>query len=142
MAEPIETSSQQEEPTEPGMGRREYLSKAVDAMSAAQEVVMLERGTILQKLWQTMSALGSTQDEQEAFQLDQQVEFLLTMAGQYTITLRVLETIGGAALQGLAQTGIQMPPAPTLIVPEDGPGQIIDLAGRDLTARKPRKKKG
>lgn len=140
MAEPIETSSGEQ----PGQSHREYLKRAVDVMSEAQDILQLERGTILQKVWQTGSLLGEVENDEEAYNLDQQMEFLLTMSGQYTIALRVLETVGGAALQALAQTGIQMPPPPTLIVPDtDITETLTDASGQPLIqGRKPRKKKG
>lgn len=129
MAEPIEETL--DPPTPPS--HREYLANSVDTMEKATDILRLERGTLIQGLWKTGQSLGQTEDEAEAYELDKQMEFLLTMTAQYTICLRVLETIGGAALQALAQTGIVVPQGPTLV------GADGSELGR---SRKPRKKRG
>lgn len=137
MAEPIneqEATSSEEHQEE---SRRDYLARAVEVMQEAQDIVEVERGTILQRLWVTGAAITQSESEQEAAQLSQQMEFLLTMSGNYTLALRVLETIGGAALQGLAQTGIVVPPSPIL----DQDGEVISVVPQDKPRRKRKPKK-
>lgn len=137
MAEPIKEQEATSSEGQPEESHRDYLARAVEVMQEAQDIVEVERGTILQRLWVTGAAITQTESEQEAAQLSQQMEFLLTMSGNYTLALRVLETIGGAALQGLAQTGIVVPPSPIL----DQDGEVISVVpnGKPRRKRNPKK---
>lgn len=112
---------------------RTYLQRAYDIMTEAQDIVVMERATLLQAMGMTsmeMAKDGVTAEQAE--DLSEHMDYLMNMLGQYSIALTVLRTIGGAALQGLANTGIRVPEAAPILGPD---GEIL------AKPRKPRKTK-
>jgi hypothetical protein len=130
--EPQETSSEETPENDP----RQYLSHAAAVMEDAHQVLMIERGSLLQQLQQVYSLATQAESpltEQEEYELLQQTEFILTLSAQMTIALRVVEQIGQGALQGLAQTGIRVPDPSPILGPD---GEILAKPKKE---RKPRK---
>lgn len=117
----------------PEEDRRSYLQRAYETMEHAQDIVVMERATLLQALGMTSAAMADPNlNEEQQEDLSLHMDRLMDMLGQYSIALTVLRTIGGAALQGLANTGIRVPEAAPILGPD---GEIL------AKPRKPRQKR-
>jgi predicted Fe-Mo cluster-binding NifX family protein len=73
-----------------------------------------------------------TSDEQQA-NLAGHMEMLMGMLGTYSIALDVVRTIGEAALQGLANTGIRVPEAAPILAPD---GSVLSQPHKPRSKRK------
>lgn len=126
-----ETSAEQQPQEEET--HRSYLQRAYETMETAQDIIVMERATLLQALGMTSASMADpslTEEQQEDLSLH--MDRLMDMLGQYSIALTVLRTIGGAALQGLANTGIRVPEAALILGPD---GEVL---AKPKKPRKPR----